>query len=63
MAEEKKPKKSTPKHGRWKFYQVSGNKVERKNKFCPKCGVGIFLAEHKERLSCGNCGYMEAKKK
>ena len=22
----------------WKLYQVSGNKLERKNKFCPKCG-------------------------
>lgn len=63
MAEDKKPKKSAPTQGRWKLYRVSGNKVERKNTFCPKCGTGIFLAEHKERLTCGNCGYMEVKKK
>lgn len=62
MAEDKKAKK-IPKHGRWKLYQVSGDKIKRKNKFCPKCGVGIFLAEHKDRMTCGNCGYMEAKKK
>jgi ubiquitin-small subunit ribosomal protein S27Ae len=40
-------------------YSVSGNKVEQKNKFCPKCGKGVFLAEHKNRKTCGKCGYME----
>lgn len=32
-----------------------------KNKFCPKCGKGIMLAEHKDRLYCGKCHYMEKK--
>lgn len=32
-----------------------------KNKSCPKCGDGIFLAEHKDRRSCGKCNYMEKK--
>lgn len=32
-----------------------------KNLTCPKCGPGIFLAAHKDRLSCGKCGYMEKK--
>jgi len=27
--------------------------------FCPKCGPGIFLAAHKDRRTCGKCGYME----
>jgi ubiquitin-small subunit ribosomal protein S27Ae len=40
-------------------YSVSGNKIERKNKFCPKCGKGVFLANHKDRKTCGKCGYME----
>ena len=62
MAEDKRSKRM-PKHGRWKSYNVSGNKIERKNKFCPKCGTGVFLAGHKDRMTCGNCGYMEAKKK
>jgi ubiquitin-small subunit ribosomal protein S27Ae len=30
-----------------------------KNKFCPKCGAGVMLAEHKDRLYCGKCHYME----
>jgi ubiquitin-small subunit ribosomal protein S27Ae len=33
-----------------------------KNKTCPKCGVGFILAEHKNRISCGKCGYTEFKK-
>ena len=35
----------------WKLYQSSGDKTERKNKFCPKCGEGTFLANHKDRLT------------
>jgi len=30
-----------------------------KNKFCPKCGPGTMLANHKDRLYCGNCHYTE----
>jgi ribosomal protein S27AE len=30
-----------------------------KNKFCPKCGPGVMLANHKDRLYCGKCHYME----
>jgi len=39
------------------LYQISGNKIERKNKFCPKCKV--FMGKHKDRWSCGSCGYTE----
>ncbi len=42
-------------------YSVENNSLKRKNKFCPKCGKGVFLAEHKDRLTCGKCGYMEKK--
>ncbi len=30
-------------------------------KACPKCGPGFRLAEHKNRRTCGKCGYMETK--
>ena len=46
-----------------KFYNVSGGSVSRKLKFCPKCGEGVFLAEHKDRTACGKCKYTEFKKK
>ena len=44
-------------------YKVDGNKVERIKPTCPKCGPGIFMAAHKDRVSCGKCGYTEFKKK
>lgn len=57
MAEEKKgakkpaaPVKKEKKVGAWK-----------PGKFCPKCGAGVHLAEHKDRRSCGRCGYFERK--
>ena len=60
MAEKKvvKRKKTSQK---WKLYNLEASKLNRKNKTCPKCGKGVFLAEHKDRLTCGNCGYMEVK--
>jgi small subunit ribosomal protein S27Ae len=42
------------------LYSVKGDTLTRTHKSCPKCGPGIFLAEHKGRRSCGKCGYMEA---
>ncbi|MBI5391652.1 30S ribosomal protein S27ae [Candidatus Woesearchaeota archaeon] len=60
MAKKKvKPKKPSE---RWKKYKVSGNKVERQ-KTCPKCGPGMFLGAHKDRVTCGNCHYTEFLKK
>ncbi len=43
-------------------YNVSGGKLERKKLSCPKCGQGVFLAEHKDRYHCGKCGYTRWKK-
>ena len=60
---EKKPprKRSAVKQNR--LYKIEGEKIVPLRKTCPKCGAGIFLAEHKERVSCGKCGYTEFKKK
>jgi small subunit ribosomal protein S27Ae len=41
------------------LYKVEDGKVIRKGKFCPKCGPGVFLAQHEDRLTCGRCGYSE----
>lgn len=43
----------------YRLYALSGNKAERKNKSCPKCGPGMFLGKHDNRLHCGNCKYTE----
>jgi small subunit ribosomal protein S27Ae len=41
------------------LYTIKGDTVERKRRFCPKCGPGFFMAQHKDRVVCGKCGYME----
>lgn len=43
------------------LYEVKGDALSRTHKSCPKCGPGIFLAEHSNRRSCGHCGYSESK--
>jgi small subunit ribosomal protein S27Ae len=42
---------------KWKLYETKDDKLERTHQFCPRCGEGIFMAEHKDRLACGACGY------
>jgi small subunit ribosomal protein S27Ae len=44
-------------------YEISDGKITRKRQFCPQetCGSGVFLAEHKDRVSCGKCGYTRMK--
>jgi ubiquitin-small subunit ribosomal protein S27Ae len=44
-------------------FKVEGDKIVRQRRSCPKCGDGVFLADHKDRLSCGKCGYTEFKAK
>ena len=35
--------------------------AKSKNRFCPKCGPGVMMANHKDRVYCGKCQYMEKK--
>ena len=57
MAKKKrKPKKSVKPHT---LYEGS----KPKNKSCPKCGKGVFMAKHADRLTCGKCGYTEFESK
>jgi len=43
------------------LYDVKGETLTRTHRSCPKCGPGTYLAEHKDRRSCGRCGYSESK--
>jgi len=49
--------------GQSSYYKIEGDRIVRSRKFCPKCGAGVFLAEHENRLTCGKCHYTEFKKK
>jgi small subunit ribosomal protein S27Ae len=44
-------------------FKVEGDKIVRQRRSCPKCGDAVFLADHKDRYSCGKCGYTEFKTK
>jgi small subunit ribosomal protein S27Ae len=61
----KERKKAKPKANVqvWKLYKISDNSVERLRRECPRCGHGYFMAEHKDRQSCGHCGYTSFKNK
>ena len=41
------------------IFKIDGDKITRLRRHCPKCGDGYFLAVHKNRVSCGKCGYTE----
>lgn len=43
-------------------YEVTGSGISKKKPVCPKCGPGVFMGTHKDRVSCGKCGYTEFKK-
>ena len=47
----------------WKYYKVEAETVKRLKRECPRCGKGVFMGEHKDRVACGRCGYTEFKKR
>jgi small subunit ribosomal protein S27Ae len=51
------------KYERHKLFKIENNRVESINRNCPKCGEGVFMATHSNRISCGKCGYTEFTKK
>ena len=42
-------------------YKVEGGSAKLQNANCPKCGPGYLMASHKDRKTCGKCGYTEKK--
>ncbi|MGQ9780862.1 MAG: 30S ribosomal protein S27ae [Nitrososphaeria archaeon] len=47
--------------GVWNLYKIEGDKINSRRLDCPKCGHGVFLAEHVDRFTCGRCGYTKFK--
>ena len=54
----KRPHKNKPTSKKYKSYTLSGDKVVRKQS-CPRCGIGVFLADRGDRKHCGKCSYTE----
>jgi small subunit ribosomal protein S27Ae len=43
-------------------YKIENGKIVR-DKYCPRCGPGIFLMQAKDRSYCGKCHYTDFIKK
>lgn len=55
----KKTPKNQPTSKKYSKYKVEGDKIIREDKFCPRCGPGVFLMKAKDRVYCGKCHYTE----
>jgi ubiquitin-small subunit ribosomal protein S27Ae len=54
----KKPHKNQPTSKKYTKYKIEGNTIKRE-RFCPRCGPGVFLMIAKDRVYCGKCHYSE----
>ncbi|MEE9511878.1 MAG: 30S ribosomal protein S27ae [Nitrosopumilaceae archaeon] len=43
----------------YKYYKIEGDKAQNTKKICSRCGKGVFMAQHKNRRTCGKCGLTE----
>ncbi|MCK4269613.1 MAG: 30S ribosomal protein S27ae [Methanogenium sp.] len=44
------------------YYKIEGDLAVPQRRNCPRCGPGVFMADHGDRQACGKCGYTEFKK-
>ncbi len=58
----KKPHKNKPTSKKYTKYKIEGGKIIRE-RFCPRCGPGIFLSESQGKVYCGKCHYSEFESK
>ena len=54
----KKPHKNKKTSKKYTKYKIEGDKIIRE-RFCPRCGPGVFLMNAKNRKYCGKCHYSE----
>ena len=54
----KKPHKNKPTSKKYSKYKIDGDKITRE-RFCPRCGPGVFLMNSQGRYYCGKCHYSE----
>jgi len=59
--EKKTEKKKKDEKGVHALYKIEGDKVTRLRPTCERCGVGYFMANHKDRYTCGHCGFTRYK--
>ena len=57
----KPEKKKKEEKGVFKLYKVEQDKLIRLRPICERCGPGFFMADHKNRYTCGHCGFTRYK--
>jgi small subunit ribosomal protein S27Ae len=57
----KREKKKRQEKGVHAMYKIEGDKVSRTRPTCERCGPGYFMADHKDRYTCGHCGFTRYK--
>lgn len=55
----KKPHKNKPTSKKYTKYKIEGDKIISRERFCPRCGPGVFLMNSQGRFYCGKCHYSE----
>lgn len=43
------------------MYKIEGEKAVRTHPTCERCGTGYFMGDHKDRYTCGHCGFTRYK--
>jgi len=52
----KKPHKNKPTSKKYTKYTIENGSLKRE-RFCPRCGPGVFLSHSQGRHYCGKCHY------
>ena len=55
------PIKKKEQKGVYALYKIENEKVTRLRPICERCGSGYFMANHKDRYTCGHCGFTRYK--
>ncbi len=58
----KPEKKKKQEKGIHALYKVENEKVTRLRPTCERCGPGYFMADHRDRYTCGHCGFTRYKR-
>jgi small subunit ribosomal protein S27Ae len=53
--------KKKERKGVYALYKIEDDKISRLRPTCERCGSGYFMANHKDRYTCGHCGFTRYK--
>ena len=55
--------KKKEQQGVYTLYKIDNEKLTRLRPTCERCGSGYFMANHKDRYTCGHCGFTRYKQR